>query len=761
MPRKKEKTLFYKITSITDYLNKKITIVGYVKRIFYENKNNESPFTVAMIDGRIIGNGDEKYELKFVCRYNIEIDSFVKLVGTVEKNKYGISLQVETLTYEIDEDNLIDYLTKNKMFKGVGKATASKLVGACDGTSDFEDRLMNDTDNLIIDSKVKSNVVYDLKKQWYEMRNLNNVVMKLKPFSITIHQIQEYIKAYGEDGIDELIDNPYLGIIRLKRFGFKKADNARIELGYPEDMPERIHALTNEHVHKMTYKNGNTWIDYEDLMESITIDYGYHIASLVENDIRDNSKLRVINSDTEIRVTPVRLYNREVNIANMIKKFVDTRIGDVRIDDDLMTKLTDSQKKAVFYATEHGISVITGGAGTGKTYTMNTIIKTFEGCGQNVLLLAPTGKAAKRIEELTGRDASTVHRALIYDGTEFQRPESMKFEEQLIIIDEASMLDVTLFEELLRRINHRTTAVVIVGDHNQLPSIGPGNVLKDLIESNVVPTTKLDFVFRQAGTLKLNSTEILNGKINQSEADVWEVLQYRHIKPEQLTPLVIEKYLELFDPNDPTSVKLLTPFRIGEIGTNKLNKILQRTIQQKFHNVYLEEKDLGKITLFDIVIQNVNNYDINVMNGTVGLVTDIIKKENEDGKETEFLRIQFEKHESPIEIERYSGAASDIGLAYALTVHKVQGSEFNTAIVIQHKSHLHMLNRNLMYTAVTRAQHKVILFIDHMIHYALIKEAHERQTFLGEFLRGEMESVYIEWLDNDDEECRPVVIYEE
>ena len=731
------RTLF-EMTSIDRYIGKKITVIGYVTRVIYSS-DNDKPFTVALIKGRVVKDKHrDELEFKFKCNFALQETNYIKIHGMVVKDKFGVTVHVDKLTYEVDSGNIEKYLTKNKMFKRIGKATARKLVEACDGALDFEDKLLNDTDELIRLSKVRDDIVFQLKDAWSEMRNLNNVVLQLTPFNLTIHQVQEYYKVYSDEGIEEILDNPFIAMYRIKRFKFKRADHARSELGYPEDMPERINALVGTHVDDMARSKGNTWIDYEEFMESVIFKYNAaHLRKQIEDAISSNNRLRVIFTDTELRITPIRLFNREASIARMIKHFVGSRIGNINnnvLED--YPQLSQTQKRAIVYATSNGISIITGGAGTGKTYTTNTVIKIYEDNGMDVLLMAPTGKAAKRMEELTGRKAMTVHRALMYNGTEFEMPETVKFTQHLIIIDEASMLDVVLFDELLRRINPTTTAVVIVGDHNQLPSIGPGNVLKNLIDSKTVPTTKLNHVFRQAGTLKLNSTEILDGKVNQSEPNVWEVEAHRHITPSELTALIIDKYMSLFDPMNPTSVKLLSPYRIGDIGTNNLNKLLQRVIQSRYYHTDIEEKNLGKITLHDIVIQTVNDYDLDVMNGTVGVVEDIGK--DDDGNICFYVR--FEKHTKTTRIEKTSEKASNLDLAYALTIHKVQGSEFETVIIIQHHTHTHMLNKNLIYTAVTRAQKKVVLFVDHMLTYALMKQAHDRQTFLEDFMTGELNS---------------------
>jgi exodeoxyribonuclease V alpha subunit len=398
-------------------------------------------------------------------------------------------------------------------------------------------------------------------------------------------------------------------------------------------------------------------------------------------------------------------------------------------------QLLEGQRSAVLAALTHAITLISGGAGSGKSYTVSAITNICEEADLHVILAAPTGKAAKRLEEVSGRRAGTIHRLLGFNGKDFARGPEDPLDTDVVIVDEVSMVDIPLAWQLFRSIDLDRTAVVLVGDHNQLPPVGPGNLLRDLVQTRAVPTVVLDKVVRQAGVLKENSTAVLRGEVHKtSEAeasgrrpwylvdqftDQWDAQRFLL----EMFENVLHERLGFDLVND---VQVLTPTHKGPLGTRDLNRELQRLIQQKLWGVEVPVIPAGrKPKLFprDKVIQTRNNYELGVMNGAVGVVTNVAR----DGS----LSIEFDG--MPVEIESGSPNLYDIQLAYALTIHKTQGSEFPCAVVIVHKSHAFMHHRNLFYTGVTRAKETAVVIGDRwgISNCARKRHVDQRKTFLS------------------------------
>jgi exodeoxyribonuclease V alpha subunit len=383
---------------------------------------------------------------------------------------------------------------------------------------------------------------------------------------------------------------------------------------------------------------------------------------------------------------------------------------------------------------------MTGGAGSGKTFTIESLIAACEDLGLSYELAAPTGKAAKRLEQSVKRKAKTVHRLLGFNGHTFAKGDEDKLEVDFLVVDEVSMVDVPLMYQLFRAIDLSRTAVLLVGDHNQLPPVGPGNVLRDLVQSGAIPTTVLTKIIRQAGVLKENSTAILGGEVRPT-CDLkvdgyrpWYVVNNftdrEHVRffLEKLFNEVLDERLGF---NLLQDVQVLTPTHKGQLGTVELNITLQRLIQKKLFGVETPDVEPGRRPEFlpgDKVIQTKNDYDLGVMNGALGFVIDNDPKRG--------VSIDFDGH--VVEIPRDSAKEYNLQLAYATSIHKMQGSEFPCAIVITHKSHSFMHHRNLLYTAVTRAQKSVILLGDHwgIENCAKKQQVDKRNTFLSFLLHG-------------------------
>jgi hypothetical protein len=386
-------------------------------------------------------------------------------------------------------------------------------------------------------------------------------------------------------------------------------------------------------------------------------------------------------------------------------------------------------------ALSYSISLMTGGAGSGKTYAVSTIVSIAERLERKVVLAAPTGKAAKRLEEVVGHEASTIHRLLGFNGHSYARDALNPVEADILVVDESSMIDIPLAWRLFQAIDRAKTAVVLVGDHNQLPPVGPGNLLRDLVKSRAIPTAVLTRIIRQAGVLKENSTAILSGEVRPT-ANVqtgarrpWYVIDRFSDREDvrQMLLLLFEEVLaERLGYDLVRDVQVLTPTHKGPLGTVDLNLALQRLLQKKLRGFEVPEVAPGHRPAFypgDKVIQTRNDYELGVMNGAMGCVVEATPQGA--------LTVDFDG--AVVEIEAGSDAASRLQLAYACSVHKVQGSEFPCAIVIAHKSHSFMHHRNLLYTAVTRAKESVILLGDRwgLDNCAARRQVDRRNTFLS------------------------------
>ena len=404
-------------------------------------------------------------------------------------------------------------------------------------------------------------------------------------------------------------------------------------------------------------------------------------------------------------------------------------------------ELNPEQRAAVKNALSYSISLMTGGAGSGKTYAVSTITSIAERLELSVVLAAPTGKAAKRLEEVVGHDASTVHRLLGFNGHTYSRDALNPIEADILVIDEVSMVDVPLAWRLFQAVNREKTAVVLVGDHNQLPPVGPGNLLRDLVKSRAIPTTVLTRIIRQAGELKENSTAILAGEVRPtSEVKAgarrpWYVID-KFTDAGDLRRMLILLFDEVLHErlgyDLVRDVHVLTPTHKGSLGTVELNIELQRLLQKKLFQFNVPEVDAGhrpRLYPGDKVIQTKNDYELGVMNGSMGIVMSVDPK---DG-----MVVDFDGR--PVEIKSGSDALGNIQLAYATSIHKVQGSEFPCAVVVAHKSHSFMHHRNLLYTAVTRAKESVIILGDRwgIEHCAQKRQVDQRNTFLSFLLAAE------------------------
>lgn len=667
------------------------TLHGTVTKTFF----NQANFTAGML------HTDDGDHVRFCGKiYAAEGDHLSASGRWKNDPKYGYQFEVHELEYELPQtrEGLVNYLIKNPAFEGIGAKTAEKIVSAmADGEG--LDEILRHRPEVLIDAGVSRRVVNTLAETWIANASENNIRMHLAGFGLTHHQMQTLLEKFGTSIVSMLKHDPYLLIKHLFGFGFTKVDKIALKMGIAKTHPGRIEAALSYCLSKQV-NNGHTWTPVRDLIslanEVLIID------TLDSRDLIKAAGQRLLDRGDIVAdsgaISLPGLHEDERLIQHTLLTYAWTT-PDHEIDDDGGDDLGDDQREAYQTALTSGICVISGGAGTGKTYVVSRLTRTFIEAGLSVRLCAPTGKAAKRIEQLLAehgvdQSASTIHRMLGYNGIEFR---TAQVTADVVIVDEMSMVDVRLMAQLLRRIDFERTQLILVGDHNQLPPVGPGNVLRDIIQHHLAPTTIMTQVHRHAGVLKTNCVGVLKGKIAPSAFDDrsrWTLInKFRDAK-------IIKNYLRDlifghiprrlgFDPI--RDVQIITPQHRGILGTRSLNAMMQ----------YLHFGHLGvdDFAVGDKVIQTRNDYTLNVMNGTIGYVTEISDDD---------VTIDFEGT-GPVRVDH--AKTKHIELAYALTAHKAQGSEFPCTVVVCHKSH-YFADRNWLYTAVTRAAHTCVLIGD-------------------------------------------------
>ncbi|MEX2670902.1 MAG: AAA family ATPase [Phycisphaeraceae bacterium] len=669
------------------------TIHGTVLKTYY----SDASFSAGMMQA------DDGRRVRFRGRFYAAEGDRLAAVGkwTVDP-KYGHQFDVRELDYDLPQtrEGLKLYLIKHPAFTGIGEKTAERIAGAV-GDGQSLDAIVRHRPEQLVAAGVPERVVQTLKQAWVEHADENAVRTYLAGFGLTHHQMSTLLEKFGSSIVSMLKHDPYLLIKHLNGYGFKKVDQIALKTGVAKDHPGRIEAAL-AHCLAEQVGSGHTWTSGGDLVELAN-----DVLVMDALDSRDRIRQagdRMLErgnlvADGHAVATP-GLYEAENHVRRTLTEHAwQSPASQVPQPDS--SGLNADQAEAFQTALTSRISVISGGAGTGKTYVVARLARAFEGAGLAVRLCAPTGKAAKRIEQLLAQheislSAATIHRMLGYNGHAF---DDDCIAADVVIVDEVSMVDVRLMAVLLERIDFESTQLVLVGDHNQLPPVGPGNVLRDVIEHNLTPTTVLSKVVRQAGVLKASSVQVLESKVPATGTDEisrWVVIdQFRDAPTIQnyLRDLIIEQIPSRYGFDPVRDVQIITPEHRGPLGTRALNQMMQAVLQRR------QADTEGRLTIGDKVIQTRNDYDLNVMNGTIGFVSGITKKH---------LVVEFEGR-GAVEVDW--GKAKSVDLAYALTAHKAQGSEFPCTVVLCHKSHF-FADRNWLYTAVTRASHTCILVGD-------------------------------------------------
>ncbi len=622
--------------------------------------------------------------------------------------KYGKQFKCTSFTVAVTEsENIAEYLSSG-LFKGIGPKTAEAIVKVFgDDTAD----ILDNHPDIFRKAKIKgitAKKVEAFLAAWQLNRHSRETMLFLYGHGIAGSVARKLWNQFGQETIARITENPYLLCEEIWGIGFLKADEIAMKVGIAKDSPKRLQSAILYVLQESSFNEGHVYLPKDILLEKTfrilripmeDDDAAYGLIRQFE-DLCEHERIRRVDDDCFYPP----MFRAEQSIAdNILYRLAGNALPTAGFERSLMDwehqhkfAFDPIQRKAIEMALAYRISIITGGPGTGKTTILKGILHLAQKMDESVFLAAPTGRAAKRMSDLCGMPARTIHRMLEMDPAtkKFNRNAENKLPCDLLIIDEFSMVDTWLAAALFEAIPARTR-IVLVGDSDQLPSVGPGNVLNDLIRCPRIPTTRLQHIFRQAGGNDIaDKAAKINAGIVPSpiEGPNFHFIPFedpeeaKNILRELLTTGVRSK----LDIDQKTDLQILTPMRKGPLGIFELNSFLQE----------LQNPDKARHRIMgvgwsdgDKVMQIKNNYDKNVFNGDVGI---IFKVHKDDEKVTVFYDDKTVEYEGD-ELEQLT-------LAYASTIHKSQGSEYPAVIVILDSSHYMMLQRNLIYTAITRAK---------------------------------------------------------
>lgn len=709
-----------------------VEIKGYVEKIKFRNEENGYTILELSADGEdvtCVGTFPGINPGEYIC---VKGDEVVHPV-------YGEQIQMKQYSIESPEDIVaIEKYLASGVIKGIKEATARKIVDKF-GEDSF--RIIEEEPEKLAQIKgISLKKARNIAASMAEKRELRNATIILQQYGISPSFAVKIYNRYGA-GMHEIIrNNPYKLAEDIVGIGFNTADEIAIKMGINLDSQERIRAGIL-YILSLASSEGNTYYPKERLLERasklLLIDTDSLEIAITNLAVERKIVIKQIDENDVVYLSP--FYYMELNCARMLLDLnidmesdpliVSKAVDDVAKREEI--ELDEQQKKAVMEAVVKGVTVITGGPGTGKTTTINTIIKLFERQGLNIVLAAPTGRAAKRMSEATGCDAQTIHRLLEISGGisddendgrgtyTFERNEENPLDADVVIIDEMSMVDVSIMNSLLKAICVGTR-LILVGDVNQLPSVGPGNVLKDIISSGEFTVVKLVKIFRQAAVSDIvtNAHKINRGEhisLDNKSKDFFMMQSLDINEIATIITILVRDKMPKYVNAKPFDIQVLTPMKKGEVGVEKLNVILQKELNPPSRDKKEREAHGSIFREGDKVMQIKNNYQIEweirskygtlVENGT-GVFNGDCGKIKMINEFAQLVTVEFE--EGKMVDYKYS-QLDELELAYAITIHKSQGSEYPAVVIPLLSGPQMLMNRNLLYTAVTRAKHCVTI----------------------------------------------------
>ena len=728
------------------------TVTGYIDHVIFRNDDNG--YTVMVLKGL-----EEEQELTCVGTFPaITQGASIEAMGNyITHPVYGKQFQISSYVEKMPEDALaMERYLGSGAIKGIGAALAARIVR----------RFGNDTMRIVEEEPerlaeikgISEKKALEIAEQMTEKADMRRAMVFLQKYGISLNLGAKIYQKYGQSVYGVLQENPYRLAEDISGVGFRIADEIASRIGIHTDSDYRIRS-------GMLYTllqasgEGHIYLPKEEFFSRASRLLGVDVSYMEKHlmDMVVDRKLILKETEEGTVVYPTHYYYLELNSAKMLcelnilcpedEQMMKKRIS--RIEKETGTELDEMQRQAMAAAAQHGLFILTGGPGTGKTTTINAIIRYFEEEGAELRLAAPTGRAAKRMTEATGYEAQTIHRLLELNGlpegeqdgraVHFDRNSENPLEADVIIIDEMSMVDISLMYSLLLAVT-AGTRLILVGDENQLPSVGPGNVLRDIIRSGCFPVVELKKIFRQASEsdIVVNAHKINRGEqvtINNKSRDFFFLKRYDADIIIRVVIALIQEKLPRYVDAKPYEIQVLTPMRKGLLGVERLNQILQRYLNPPDEKK--KEKEIGQ-RLFregDKVMQVKNNYQleweilgrykipvdkgVGVFNGDTGIMTEINEfaetatVEFEDGRQAQYSFKQLEELE----------------LAYAVTIHKSQGSEYPAVIIPILSGPRMLMNRNLLYTAVTRARKCVTVVGSENTFAEMIRNEKQQQRY--------------------------------
>ena len=722
-------------------------LAGYVEHIIYRNADNG--YTVLNLV-----SGEAEITCVGIFSAIAEGENIEASGDYTDHPTYGKQFKVESFEEKAPEDEeAIERYLGSGAIRGIGLALAARIVRRFKADT-F--RIIEEEPERLAEVKgISERKAMEIADQVNEKRDLRQAMIFLQQYGITMNLAVKVYQQYGQEVYGIIRENPYRLADDIEGVGFRTADEIAVRVGIRMDSDFRIRSGIL-YVLLQASTEGHTYLPEEELTRRTgqLLEVGEEQIEKQYMDLAIERKIIMKQGENQTQIYAASFYYMEANTATMLKQLnVSYDVPDLEIEERVRRiekqtgmELDEHQMTAVKEAVRNGLLIITGGPGTGKTTTINTIIKYFEMEGLDIFLAAPTGRAAKRMSETTGFEARTIHRMLELNGgvdgaAGFERNEQNPLETDVVIIDEMSMVDISLMHALLKAVAVGTR-LILVGDVNQLPSVGPGSVLRDIIRSHECNVVMLTKIFRQAST----SDIIVNAhKINQGEEvtldnksmDFFFLKRYDADVIISVVLQLIKQKLPKFVDATPYDIQVLTPMRKGLLGVERLNGILQRYLNPP--SPQKREKEHGDI-LFregDKIMQTRNNYQLEweirtiyglsvdkgtgVFNGDMGIVREI-----NDFAET--MTVEFDEGRM---VECPYKLLDELELAYAITIHKSQGSEYPAVVIPLLSGPSMLMNRNLLYTAVTRARKCVTLVGNEVTFEQMVQNTSQQKRYSG------------------------------
>ena len=722
-------------------------LAGYVEHIIYRNADNG--YTVLNLV-----SGEEEITCVGIFSAIAEGENIEASGDYTDHPTYGKQFKVESFEEKAPEDEeAIERYLGSGAIRGIGLALAARIVRRFKADT-F--RIIEEEPERLAEVKgISERKAMEIADQVNEKRDLRQAMIFLQQYGITMNLAVKVYQQYGQEVYGIIRENPYRLADDIEGVGFRTADEIAVRVGIRMDSDFRIRSGIL-YVLLQASTEGHTYLPEEELTRRTgqLLEVGEEQIEKQYMDLAIERKIIMKQGENQTQIYAASFYYMEANTATMLKQLnVSYEVPDLEIEERVRRiekqtgmELDEHQMTAVKEAVRNGLLIITGGPGTGKTTTINTIIKYFEMEGLDIFLAAPTGRAAKRMSDTTGFEARTIHRMLELNGgvdgaAGFERNEQNPLETDVVIIDEMSMVDISLMHALLKAVAVGTR-LILVGDVNQLPSVGPGSVLRDIIRSHECNVVMLTKIFRQAST----SDIIVNAhKINQGEEvtldnksmDFFFLKRYDADVIISVVLQLIKQKLPKFVDATPYDIQVLTPMRKGLLGVERLNGILQRYLNPP--SPQKREKEHGDI-LFregDKIMQTRNNYQLEweirtkyglsvdkgtgVFNGDMGIVREI-----NDFAET--MTVEFDEGRM---VEYPYKLLDELELAYAITIHKSQGSEYPAVVIPLLSGPSMLMNRNLLYTAVTRARKCVTLVGNEVTFAQMVQNTSQQKRYSG------------------------------